>query len=231
VYRAALAKRAVIRDAIVGVLDSLRLDVLLYPTMRRKPAFIGDPQQGTTCALSSQSGLPALSAPVGFSADGLPIGIELIGRPWADARLVALAYAFEQTGARRRPPSTTPSLVNGSAPRPIAFTTVARAGSAAVEGRFTFDQTRHELAFDARVTGARPETMLGVVLVRRESARAGHVVHRLAAPGAMSATGTIFLDGIERRALHEGRLGLSIVTSDDATGTGNAILTLPSPAR
>jgi Asp-tRNA(Asn)/Glu-tRNA(Gln) amidotransferase A subunit family amidase len=228
VYRGALAKRVVIRETIVGILDSLNLDALVYPTMRRKPAFIGDAQQGTTCALSSQSGLPALSAPAGFTDDGLPIGIEMIGRPWADARLVALAYAFEQMGPRRRPPSTTPMLVAGRAPAPTIFTVTARAVPAIAQGRFVFDQTRSELTFHVRVTQVRPERVQAVVLVRRDSTRAGHVVHRLSGPGALSANGTLFLDGVDRRALHDNRLALSIVTSDDATGTGNAVLVLPS---
>ena len=227
VYRGALAKRVVIRETIVGVLDSLRLDALVYPTMRRKPAFIGDAQQGGTCALSSQSGLPALSAPAGFTEDGLPIGIEIIGRPWADARLVALAYAFEQIAPRRRPPSTTPVLVAGRAPTPVAFTIAARARAAVAQGRFVFDQTRNELTYHVRVTNVRPERVQAVVLVRKDSTPAGHVVHRLSGPGVISASGTLFLDGVDRRALLDNRLALSIVTSDDATGAGNAVLVLP----
>ena len=227
-YRRALAKRPIIRDAIVAVLDSLRLDALVYPTMRRKPAFIGDPQQGTTCALSSQSGLPALSAPAGFSADGLPIGIEMIGRPWSDGRLVAFAYAFERAGARRQPPPTTPALVNGAAPPPVALTVVASAGTSRASGRFVFDRTRNELGYQVRVGGTPPDRVQAVSLVRRDAAGAAHVVHRLSGQGAMNAVGTLTLDGTDRRALREGRLALSIVTSDDATGAGNAVLMIPA---
>ena len=228
-YRAALAKRVVIRDRIVGLLDSLRLDALVYPTIRRKPAFIGDAQLGTSCALASQSGLPALSLPAGFTDDGLPIGVELIGRPWADARLVALAFAFERSGSRRRPPSTTPALVNGAAPAPVTLAVTARAGRSSADGRFVYDRTRSELSWQLRVIGG--GTVQAVVLVRRESARAPHVVHRLSGPGVSSSSGTLFLDGANRRALQDGRLALSIVTSDDGTGAGNAVLTLPALAR
>jgi Asp-tRNA(Asn)/Glu-tRNA(Gln) amidotransferase A subunit family amidase len=227
VYRAALAKRPVIAATIVGVLDSLRLDALIYPTMRRKPAFIGDPQQGTTCALSSQSGLPALSAPAGFSEDGLPIGFEMIGRPWADARLVALAYAFERAGVRRQPPPTTPALVNGRAPIPIALDVVARAAGAEAHAHFVFDATRNELAYVVRVTGAAPGRVQGIVLMRDDTPRTKHVVHRLAGPGATSIVGTLVLVPADREALRLWRLSLSIVTSDDATGAGAAVLRLP----
>ncbi len=45
-YRKALAKRTVLRDRIVAILDSLRLDALVYPTMQRRPVLIGDPRAG-----------------------------------------------------------------------------------------------------------------------------------------------------------------------------------------
>jgi Asp-tRNA(Asn)/Glu-tRNA(Gln) amidotransferase A subunit family amidase len=226
-YRSALAKRSLIRNTIVGVLDSLRLDALVYPTMRRKPAFIGDPQAGTTCALSSQSGLPALSAPASFSRDGLPIGVELIGRPWADARLVALAYSFERAGARRRPPPTTPALVNGRAPMPVSFTSVARAGTIEARGRFIFDQTRNELSYVIRVEGIAPEQVQAVMLLRADGGKAGHVVHRLSGAGVTSTVGTLNLDAMDRLALRDGRLTLAVSSRDDASGSGNAALRLP----
>jgi amidase len=229
--RAALAKRAVVRDRIVGLLDSLRLDALVYPTIRRKAAFIGDAQLGTTCALASQSGLPALSALAGFTDDGLPIGVELIGRPWSDARLVAFAFALERSGSRRRPPSTTPALVNGAAPVPVTVAVTAWAGASSAHGRFVFDRTRSELAWQVRIAPAGRAAVQAAVLVRRESARAPHVVYRLSGPGVSFSSGTLFLDGANRRALHDGRLALSIVTNDDGTGAGNAVLTLPALAR
>ena len=185
-YRGALAKRTVIRDRIVAVMDSLRLDALVYPTVRRKPAFVGEAQVGGNCGLAAQSGLPALSAPAGFGNDGLPIGIELLGRPWADARLVALAYAFEQQGSRRRAPPTTPALVNGRAPLPRTFATVARSGSAVARASFTYHEQRNELAYTLRVTGIAPSRIAGVVLMR--AGMAGSITDTVVArPGAMRA--------------------------------------------
>ena len=226
-YRAALAKRSTIQRRIVSILDSLQLDALVYPTMRQPPTFVGEPQVGTTCALAAQSGLPALSAPAGFTANGLPVGIELIGRPWADARLVALAYAFEQAAPRRRAPSTTPPLVNGRAPAPTTMATVARAGAAVARTSFVFDPMRNELRYDTRISGAASDRVRAVVLLRGDSASAGHVVYRLSGPEAMSATGTLFVDTINRRALLEGRLSVALFTSDVATGEGRAVLRVP----
>jgi Asp-tRNA(Asn)/Glu-tRNA(Gln) amidotransferase A subunit family amidase len=62
--------------------------------------------------MSGHSGLPALSLPVGFTAAGLPIGMEVLGGMFEDARLVAIGYAFEQATQHRRDPPTTPTLVS-----------------------------------------------------------------------------------------------------------------------
>jgi amidase len=45
---------------------------------------------------ATMAGCPALSLPAGFSADGLPMGIQLIGRPRADLAVLRLAAAYEQ---------------------------------------------------------------------------------------------------------------------------------------
>jgi aspartyl-tRNA(Asn)/glutamyl-tRNA(Gln) amidotransferase subunit A len=41
------------------------------------------------------TGLPALSLPCGFSADGMPIGMQVVGRPWAEAAILRAAHAYE----------------------------------------------------------------------------------------------------------------------------------------
>jgi aspartyl-tRNA(Asn)/glutamyl-tRNA(Gln) amidotransferase subunit A len=51
------------------------------------------------------TGLPAISIPGGFDANGLPIGLQLVARPWAEARLLRIARAYERATAwnERRP--------------------------------------------------------------------------------------------------------------------------------
>jgi amidase len=58
-----------------------------------------------SCYYISTIGLPAISVPCGFTSDGLPVGLQIVGRHHADFQVLQLAYAFEQaTGfARRRP--------------------------------------------------------------------------------------------------------------------------------
>jgi len=41
-------------------------------------------------------GLPAISVPCGFTRTGLPIGLQIIGPPWGEARVLQVGYAFEQ---------------------------------------------------------------------------------------------------------------------------------------
>jgi aspartyl-tRNA(Asn)/glutamyl-tRNA(Gln) amidotransferase subunit A len=51
------------------------------------------------------AGLPALSLPCGFDSQGLPIGLQIIGRPFDEATILRLAYAYEQaTEWHRRKP-------------------------------------------------------------------------------------------------------------------------------
>jgi amidase len=55
------------------------------------------------------TGLPAISVPCGFTPEGLPVGIQIVGRPRDDLGVLQLAYAFEQnTGFGKRRPSDLP---------------------------------------------------------------------------------------------------------------------------
>jgi amidase len=67
--------------------------------------------------LISATGLPAVSVPAGFTAAGLPVGLQLVGRRRGDWDLLAVAHAFEAaTGYAARVPRFTPSLADD--PRP-----------------------------------------------------------------------------------------------------------------
>ncbi|MEW5918687.1 MAG: amidase family protein, partial [Gemmatimonadota bacterium] len=233
-YRRALAKQAALRSRLIALFDSLRLDALVYPTMQRRPAMVGDPQPGSTCQLSSHSGFPALSLPAGFTNDDLPVGLEMLGRPWSDARLVAIAFALEQSpgGVRRRAPTTTPVLVNGAAPATLGY--AARAGFA--NASFMYEPMRSELRYDVRVGQPARARSPSVVLQRVDAPRDSggqevrrRIVHRLLAPGASSARGVVVLNDADRRALAQGRLLLMSVTTDEPLGV-TAVLQPVQPA-
>lgn len=50
----------------------------------------------TVCCAISVTGLPAISVPGGFTAEGLPVGLQIVGRPRGDLEVLRIALAFEQ---------------------------------------------------------------------------------------------------------------------------------------
>ncbi len=105
------------REFIAGVFS--RVDVLVAPTIPEPAPSLAEAKSGSTDDVVKRMGrfsrltrplntlgLPALSVPCGFSADGLPIGIQLIGRPFEEASILRLGHAYEQAAGWhiRRPP-------------------------------------------------------------------------------------------------------------------------------
>jgi aspartyl-tRNA(Asn)/glutamyl-tRNA(Gln) amidotransferase subunit A len=91
-----------------------RADVLLLPTTPT-PAFrLGEKVEDPLAMYlndifsipASLAGVPALSFPAGFTASGLPVGLQLVGRPFEERTILRVARAAERWGdaARRRPP-------------------------------------------------------------------------------------------------------------------------------
>ena len=57
------------------------------------------------CSWAARAGWPSIVVPAGYTANNRrPVGLMLVSRPWTDARLLALAYAFERAHPVRRPP-------------------------------------------------------------------------------------------------------------------------------
>jgi len=48
------------------------------------------------CSAITVTGLPAISVPCGFTKDGLPIGLQIVGRPLGDFEVLQIGHAFEQ---------------------------------------------------------------------------------------------------------------------------------------
>ena len=109
-YRTSLAKREAAAQAIGDLLAQRGITALAYPTIRRKAAPVGEAQPGSNCQLSATTGLPAISIPAGFTPDGLPVGLELLGSAFSEPTLLRIAYAYERVMHPRRPPASTPSL-------------------------------------------------------------------------------------------------------------------------
>lgn len=98
------------RDGITKAFSDV--DLVIVPTLPGLPLRIEDatdPFALNACTFSfSIGGLPAISVPCGFSRSGLPIGMLIGGPPRSDARVVALARAYQSKTDwhLRRPPLT-----------------------------------------------------------------------------------------------------------------------------
>ena len=228
-YRDAIAKRDTVRDAVVALMDEQELDALVYPTIRRTARPIGEQQQGSNCALSAVSGLPAITVPAGPAADDMPVGVELLGRPWSESRLIELAYAYEQGMPHRRAPDFTPSLIEPPAPIRLETTVQTDAGLS-VRSRFVLDSATRSLDYQVSSFGLFDDDVLSVALHRRgpaEEAARGPVVRQLARRGGARAAGRLRLSGTEMHALRLGRLYLAVHTVANPGGAIRIDLSLP----
>jgi hypothetical protein len=219
--RRARLKRTLLRDAAVGVIDEHRLTALVYPTLRRKPARLGDGQGGSNCTFSAHSGLPALSVPAAWTQDGLPIGIDLVGRPWSESELLSLGYAMEQTWKLRRPPFSTPALVAGKAPAPRSIVVpIEEDGERLGVVDFDYDPTTARLSYKAVFAPKRHERVRAMWIQRGTPEKPGAAVYQLDA----AAGGAVTLSYADRRALQEGRLILRIYTAAHPLGIQSPIV-------
>jgi amidase len=223
--RRARIKRTAIRQAVESVLEEHRLVALVYPTLRRKPARIGDGQAGSNCQLSAHSGLPALGLPAGLSADGLPIGMDLLGAAWSEQDLLSLGYSIERTLALRRPPFSTPALVDGKAP-PARATNVNLTGLGGSVLTLVYDETASRLQYTLKPAGTSLDRAAAIWLHVGTSDKPGAARHLLFPTGG-GLTGSIALTAADRRDLSEGRLLVRTYLRDRAGSAGDHPISFP----
>jgi Asp-tRNA(Asn)/Glu-tRNA(Gln) amidotransferase A subunit family amidase len=226
-YRRAMVKRRAARAAVLATLEELRIDVLAYPTLRRKPAAIGDPQIGSNCQLSATTGLPAITIPGGFTTDGLPIGLELLGGAWTEATLLKYAYAWEQAAKPRRAPFSTPPLVKGLAPAAVAADMTI--GAATV--KLNFDRTTGALRYDVTTANMATDRVVGLTIQRGDGDKPGPIVAHLLTPSQITGSGTLILRGRDREDLAAGRLYVHFYTRQSPLGAARTRIALASGGR
>ncbi len=228
-YKLALAKRAAIQQVILKLMEDQKLDALVYPTLTRRPAMIGDPQGGTTCQLSASTGFPAISMPAGFTPEGLPIGVELLGRPFDDAKLVSYAYAYEQAAHHRRPPDRTPPLHGATSVPPMTWQSTMQApGSrSTLSAKFTFDPTTNDLTYNITASGFPEGEILAATLHRTDKDGSGPAIAVLANHTFQAITGSETLSDPDRERMMSGGLYLRIASR--SPGTNNMRLALQPP--
>lgn len=102
-YIQALKVRRLIRDELCQALS--QVDVIIGPTTPTCATKVGeknvDPTQLYLADIftvgANLAGLPAISIPSGFNPNGLPIGIQLLGKHFDESRILQLAHQFQQT--------------------------------------------------------------------------------------------------------------------------------------
>jgi aspartyl-tRNA(Asn)/glutamyl-tRNA(Gln) amidotransferase subunit A len=109
-YVQAQRVRNVIKREFANVLQ--RVDLIASPTMSNPPPEFKNIDVMTTARLPSftgpynRTGMPAISVPCGFTSKGLPIGLQLAGKPFDEPTVLRAAYTFQQRVRlfEKRPP-------------------------------------------------------------------------------------------------------------------------------
>ena len=113
-YQAALMRSRDIgrTRGIDAVMDQYQLDALVAPLT--SPAWVtdllyGDRFQGASTSPAAMAGYPLVTVPAGY-VQGLPVGINFMGRAYSEPTLIKLAYAFEQLTHARQVPKYLPTM-------------------------------------------------------------------------------------------------------------------------
>ncbi len=95
-YLQAQRLRAAMRSACLPLFD--QFDLLLAPTDRQPAPLVNSGIGATTrcTAPFNLTGFPVLALPCGFTADGLPLGLQLVAAPWAEGTLVRAGCAYQR---------------------------------------------------------------------------------------------------------------------------------------
>jgi amidase len=225
--RRARIKRTATRQAVEATLSEHRVTALIYPTLRRRPARIGERQPGGNCQLSATSGLPALAVPAGFTTDGVPIGVDLLGAAFSEAQLLALGYSIEQTLKPRRPPFSTPPLVDGKAPPVKSWATMLpKDGDRGLTVDWSYEVTTGRLSYRVNDSGAVRDDVLAIWIHRGPATKPGAALH-LIAGAAAPASGQLTLSQIDRDGLGAGTLNVRVYTRQSPGGLKPVTLAVP----
>ena len=106
------------RRVVINQMGKAGAVALVYPTTQVQSPTREELDAGrwktlefpTNTLIGAQTWMPAISVPAGFTPDGVPVGMEILGLPYREGDLLALAYAFEQSTNHRRAPVSTPEL-------------------------------------------------------------------------------------------------------------------------
>jgi amidase len=114
-HHAYLMARDTLMINLLNVMADHRLDAIVHKAVEHQPTLIKDgvnppfvDQKGAPHINTFLMFVPSIVVPAGFTRANLPAGITFLGRPYDDAKMIQLAYAYEQASRHRRAPATTP---------------------------------------------------------------------------------------------------------------------------
>ncbi|KAF2175243.1 amidase signature enzyme [Zopfia rhizophila CBS 207.26] len=117
-YTTIQSKISNITLALGSTFSRNNLDAIIYPEQKNLVVKIGFPSQtGRNGILAALTGSPVVTVPVGFSERsesapvGVPIGMEILGRPWTEEKLLQIGYEVEKLGRVRRVPQWAKEVV------------------------------------------------------------------------------------------------------------------------
>lgn len=109
-YNEKLLRQQTVKNKIMKLIADNKLDCIVYPHQQQLVCKIGDSQKQRNGVLCSVTGFPSVVVPAGFSKPcdtasiGIPVGMEIIGEPWSEKRLLKIAWAYEKIANMRKPP-------------------------------------------------------------------------------------------------------------------------------
>ena len=102
---------------LLKVMADHRLDAIVHKSVEHQPTLIKDginppfvDQKGAPHINTFLVYVPSVVVPAGFTRDNLPAGITFLGRPYDDAKMIKLAFAYEQATRHRKPPASVTPL-------------------------------------------------------------------------------------------------------------------------
>ena len=116
-YQARLLNQRMVQHQLIALMDRYGVAALVYPMKPLGAPAVGASDDGLRDNnLVSTAGMPAIVVPAGWDTEGLPLAMEIMGRPFSDATLLRIAHGYEQASKHRSPPKSTPPLAGESIP-------------------------------------------------------------------------------------------------------------------
>jgi Asp-tRNA(Asn)/Glu-tRNA(Gln) amidotransferase A subunit family amidase len=107
-----LAARERFQRLVIGIMARNQLDAICFPAVQVLPPTKADIRAGkhkclefpVNTLIASQTWMPSICLPAGFTDDGIPVGMEMVGLPYHEGDLIRLGYGFEQATHFRKAP-------------------------------------------------------------------------------------------------------------------------------